>query len=428
MRDYYAVLARAVSGLDSNTPGARKAVFSRARTILIDHLRRRQPSASNSEIIRECAALDDAVRKIESEMTMAKGQNLTRGMRQEPKKSAPSDDPARPTMPTKAAHSFKSRHTVSVAQRSTRALDGFFKKSPVMLASRLLDRLAIKNTKQHVNSTAALRSNAGPAATTMADKTKRGAITVSNHRDSTDKAMANVEIPIFKHLLGIKWLDQLMLDAAVPTAPDSLQADARTVLKWLGVDTPAALDIEHYDRFTRAFQRYIMECQNPSLGPLTATCDSSLLLNDDIRATFSRLLEREQTARVFDKALLWVANVWIKMVLILNLVAVIGLVGTAPNLWIGAIRLSQAYSLFNVWNWAAQIVALAPALLAMVWLHRRLTSSRIAAVTTFAKSMTRSLTLTAVSGAVNSDPRFRKRSSEHPAATKALWSNSKKRL
>src|SRR5580658_5862828 len=67
MHDYHPLIARAVSRLESNTPAARLAVFRQVRIILLDQLLRRQPPASESEIVRECEALEDAIRKVETE-------------------------------------------------------------------------------------------------------------------------------------------------------------------------------------------------------------------------------------------------------------------------------------------------------------------------------------------------------------------------
>ena len=68
MPDYYPLIARAVSRLEKNTPEAHQDLFEQTRAILSDQLRNRQPPASDSEIMRERAALDEAIRKIESEI------------------------------------------------------------------------------------------------------------------------------------------------------------------------------------------------------------------------------------------------------------------------------------------------------------------------------------------------------------------------
>jgi xanthosine utilization system XapX-like protein len=68
MADYYPLIARAISGLDPAAPGeARRALYERARTALIAQLRGVQPPLTESEITRERLALEEAVRKVESE-------------------------------------------------------------------------------------------------------------------------------------------------------------------------------------------------------------------------------------------------------------------------------------------------------------------------------------------------------------------------
>jgi hypothetical protein len=63
MTDYHPLLAGAVSKLDTNTAEARQTLFERARAILIEQLRSRQPPATESEIMRERFALEDASAK-----------------------------------------------------------------------------------------------------------------------------------------------------------------------------------------------------------------------------------------------------------------------------------------------------------------------------------------------------------------------------
>src|SRR6267142_316737 len=68
MADYYPLIARAIAGLDPSAPGeSRRALYERARTALIAQLRSVQPPLSESEITRERLALEEAVRKVESE-------------------------------------------------------------------------------------------------------------------------------------------------------------------------------------------------------------------------------------------------------------------------------------------------------------------------------------------------------------------------
>jgi lipoprotein-anchoring transpeptidase ErfK/SrfK len=68
MVDYYPALLHAV-----NAPGAgdeewRRGVYQRARQMLTDRLRARQPPASAAEIVREQSALDAAIERVEAEV------------------------------------------------------------------------------------------------------------------------------------------------------------------------------------------------------------------------------------------------------------------------------------------------------------------------------------------------------------------------
>jgi len=67
MADYYPVLARAVSRLAINDAQARREVYERAQTIVIAELRRQDPQKSAPEIMRELAALETAIRRVEAE-------------------------------------------------------------------------------------------------------------------------------------------------------------------------------------------------------------------------------------------------------------------------------------------------------------------------------------------------------------------------
>ncbi len=67
MADYYPLITRAVAGLEKNTGEARRALYDRARTALVEQLRGVTPSLSESDITRERLALEEAVRRVESE-------------------------------------------------------------------------------------------------------------------------------------------------------------------------------------------------------------------------------------------------------------------------------------------------------------------------------------------------------------------------
>jgi hypothetical protein len=67
MTDYYPLLAKAVAGLEKNEPDQRRALYERARTALVAQLRGLDPPLTESEITRERLALEESIRKVESE-------------------------------------------------------------------------------------------------------------------------------------------------------------------------------------------------------------------------------------------------------------------------------------------------------------------------------------------------------------------------
>jgi hypothetical protein len=88
MADYYPLIARAVAGLEKNTGEARRGLYERARTALVDQLRGASPALGESDITRERLALEEAIRKVEAE--------AARRMRFDaPKSDAPPADAAR---------------------------------------------------------------------------------------------------------------------------------------------------------------------------------------------------------------------------------------------------------------------------------------------------------------------------------------------
>ncbi|MGL4439728.1 MAG: hypothetical protein ACRCUE_10665 [Bosea sp. (in: a-proteobacteria)] len=67
MADFYPVLSRAISGLQEQTPQARRAIYDRARQVLVAQLRGVSPPISESDITRQRLALDDVISRIELE-------------------------------------------------------------------------------------------------------------------------------------------------------------------------------------------------------------------------------------------------------------------------------------------------------------------------------------------------------------------------
>src|SRR5512137_2044212 len=67
MADYYPLIARAVGGLDKNTGENRRALYDRARAALVSQLRGVEPALDETDITRERLALEEAIRKVETE-------------------------------------------------------------------------------------------------------------------------------------------------------------------------------------------------------------------------------------------------------------------------------------------------------------------------------------------------------------------------
>jgi hypothetical protein len=74
MADYYPLIARAVSRLESNTNDARQIVYERARTALIAQLTK-ESAISEREITLERAALEQAIRAVEQESSTENDQS-----------------------------------------------------------------------------------------------------------------------------------------------------------------------------------------------------------------------------------------------------------------------------------------------------------------------------------------------------------------
>jgi hypothetical protein len=72
MADYYPLIAKAVAGLDKNTGEIRRALYERARSALVGQLRSIDPPLNEGDITRERLALEEAIRKVETEASKRK--------------------------------------------------------------------------------------------------------------------------------------------------------------------------------------------------------------------------------------------------------------------------------------------------------------------------------------------------------------------
>jgi hypothetical protein len=91
MADYYPVLTRAISGLETNTAETRRGVYERARQAIVKQLRSYDPPLSESEITKERLNLEEAVRRIEAEHRTAQNAAAQAAQAAQP---APSSEPA----------------------------------------------------------------------------------------------------------------------------------------------------------------------------------------------------------------------------------------------------------------------------------------------------------------------------------------------
>jgi hypothetical protein len=371
--DYYPLVSRAVSSLEGDNPESREALFERIRLLLINQLRNRQPPVSISEIARQRAALDAAIRRIEldssrrSRISGSRQRTSTRTIERLP-------------------HNF-----YAVRERARTTLtDQASKFTRLVLAPFEILRQAIKNVDLLAKSTLSAMLFSARAALVpllkfeLFPKNSADKSTLLGDGDRSSSELPDADGSTFlRNLLGIQLLDRLMLDAANPLSSEGAARDARTVLRWLGVDNTKEISAEHYDQFACAVQNYITECRNQSvrLSPTTYCARSSL--NDDVRGVLNRLLDREQTERVVDDTLTSFARIWIGLFVVLNLLAVILLPLAAPTLASGLAKLLEFYSPFNVATWIVEAAALSPALLAIFWKNQRLSRLCATPQTTF---------------------------------------------
>jgi hypothetical protein len=101
MADYYPLLARAVTALERNTAETRRAMYARARASLMDQLHSLDPPLSESEILQERTALEQAIRKIEVES--ARRMPIEPLRSEEPIPTKPADPAKQDQAPAKGA-------------------------------------------------------------------------------------------------------------------------------------------------------------------------------------------------------------------------------------------------------------------------------------------------------------------------------------
>lgn len=154
------------------------------------------------------------------------------------------------------------------------------------------------------------------------NQSERGRINMS-----TGKAIITLfrdaDLSTFVHETGHLWLDEMSrdyLDAMAYGRGDdpsmggalevgaSIKSDFETIMKWMGVETPGEIAVEHHEKFARAFEAYLLEGKAPStaLGRafkafktwLTRIYrDVAMLqtpINDELRGVFDRMLATDE--------------------------------------------------------------------------------------------------------------------------------------
>jgi hypothetical protein len=119
MADYHPLIARAVAGLEKNTGEERRTLYERARKALVTQLRGVVPALSEADITRERLALEEAIRKVESEAARQPREaarpeppQRREGVREEaPRSPAPQRDVPQPPPPPNRASAEPARST-----------------------------------------------------------------------------------------------------------------------------------------------------------------------------------------------------------------------------------------------------------------------------------------------------------------------------
>lgn len=99
MADYYSVLKKTVAALPDNTGAARRAIYQRARTAIVNQLKAYEPPLSPSEITNEQLRLEEAIRKVEAEAareTLGLGRAATTARPAQTPEPAPAPAPTPP--------------------------------------------------------------------------------------------------------------------------------------------------------------------------------------------------------------------------------------------------------------------------------------------------------------------------------------------
>jgi len=388
MHDYYPIIARAVSRLGRNTPEERRDLFERIRRILIEQLRIREPPATESDFRREHAALEHAIERVEAEAVTRCSSEKTSEAAAPVRLPSGSERLHRlgPTVTGKAlgrGQATIGAEEASSARVRTRTSPNWLinasqdiqlgsshvdqRQNEMPSSARPVDRVdAVHQTQLECSGLQPQDSNCimvfdGSAEGTVAACESYSPFAGLNSKDGVQVIPSARRSDLF----AVSCLDELMRAGAEPLAPESVREDSNALLKWLAAENPEALKPKHYEQFAQALRAYMMECDAPVARQPSRTMQSSFSINDDVRAVFDRVLEREQAAMVFDAALTWFARTWVGLMSLLNLIVPIVLIVAASTPAAGFGKLAATYSPLNFWFWVCQVFAFSPALIAI---------------------------------------------------------------
>ena len=121
MAEYYAVLSKAVAGLDVNSPESRRAVYDKARNALIGQLKAIDPPLPTAEISRQRLELEEAIRRVERETSAVPAGAPVRVARPAPVEAAVAAPPPPQAAPSSLRRSPQDvfRRAIQDAERDT---------------------------------------------------------------------------------------------------------------------------------------------------------------------------------------------------------------------------------------------------------------------------------------------------------------------
>lgn len=121
MADYHSLIARAVAALPQSTPDARQTVYERARKALFNQLRGIQPPVAEADIVAEGRALEEAIARIEQELS---------GKGAQPASTTPAAEPTRAKEAAKPAEAPSRPRDAAVARRDAQDAAAFGEQEP----------------------------------------------------------------------------------------------------------------------------------------------------------------------------------------------------------------------------------------------------------------------------------------------------------